>query len=160
MKSIFAFVLIILMVGPASAQTKRAAIPTLLPGPNCIGLLCGLPVLGPLPNPILQIQAITVADLQNALEDAETHKDERHAKCWRAAVPIAQQWQNPISLPKTVGVASLVQQYFDINSTLNQPLIPDALVEACAETVSDLGTSMLSFASSIGIKSISIQKPF
>jgi hypothetical protein len=105
----------------------------------------------PAPNPL---QRFTVNDLKAALADAQAHGDTRHAQCWEAAIPIAEQWQIPVKPPSAPGLASLAQLYFDAQALRGQPLVPDSLVTACALTTYDLRIALAEFAALLGVQAI------
>jgi hypothetical protein len=115
--------------------------------------LAGSAQAGPIAN---AVQQFTVSDLRAALADAsaQTPPDTRHGKCWAAAIPVAEQWQAPVHLPSAPGAASLAQAFFDAQNGIGKPLLPDAVAEACAETVLDLGMSLAQFAGLLGVQAL------
>ena len=112
-------------------------------------------------NPLAQLQAITVTDLQAAIADATANNDQRHLPCWNAILPIVQNnaliASLPVHLPTAVGVAELAQTYFDAskgigNLQTNLQTTLDPVVTACALTMADLQMGVLQFAGLIGLK--------
>jgi len=111
-------------------------------------------------DPIQHIQQITVADLQNALADAnaQTPPDTRHAACWSALISFLQNYQAPSLLPNKLGLALLIQKGFDLQQAAGKPLIPDAVITACALTVADLKLDMAKLAGLLGVTAIVLPK--
>jgi hypothetical protein len=98
------------------------------------------------------LRRFTVADIQAAIDDATAHNDARHLPCWQALLPIAQQWQAPIHAPTAPGLAELAQTYFDAQTSLSQPLVPDSVLQACAATVYDLRIDFAKLAGLVGVR--------
>jgi len=113
------------------------------------------------PSPVASLQQFTVADLQAALADANarTPPDTRHGKCWQALIPVAQQWQSPVHAPTAPGLAELAQTFFDAQAALNQPLVPDSVIEACSETVFDLKIDFARLAGLVGVRVVTPHFP-
>jgi hypothetical protein len=112
-------------------------------------------------NPLAQIQAVTLADVQAGIADATSHNDTRHLPCWQAMLPIVQNNELianlPVHLPTAVGVVELAQTYFDakagignLQASLQTTL--DPLVTACALTMVDLQMGVLQLAGLVGLK--------
>lgn len=106
------------------------------------------------------IQKITVADLQNALDDANAQQppDTRHSQCWAMLIPWVQAWQIANVLPSKPGLALLIQKTFDAKQLASKPLVPDNVVVACALTLSDINLSLAQFTAALGITAIAIPK--
>jgi len=105
-----------------------------------------------LPNPVAQIQQITVNDLNAAIADATAHNDTRHLPCWQAILPIVQANSLPVHLPTALGAAELAQTYFDAKAGINglQASL-DPVVTACALTMADLQMGIIQFGAAIGL---------
>jgi hypothetical protein len=125
------------------ATARKAAVVTAAAAPSATMSL---------PNPIAQIQAFTVADVNAAIADATSHNDTRHLPCWQAILPVVSSTQAAIHLPTTLGLAELAQTYFDAKSGLSQPIIPDSVVTACALTMADLQMGVLQLGALVGLK--------
>lgn len=105
------------------------------------------------------LQAIAIADLQNASADAKLHNDTRHGPCWDALIPFVQSGlANP--LPNKPGLFLLVQKGFDFSANSNQPLIPTNVAMACGPVVLDLKVSFAQFLAKIGFVVAPIKLPF
>jgi hypothetical protein len=148
------------IVAIAALWLALGASPTLAASHKCGRGPCPAPIHGPVtptptpaPSPINSLVQFTVSDLQAAAADAaaQTPPDTRHGKCWTALIPIAQQWQSPIHVPTTPGLASAAQAFFDSQGALNQQLLPDTVLEACAETEYDLKIDAARLAALVGV---------
>ena len=146
------------LVAVAAAWLVLAVSPTLAAPHKC--------GRGPCPpgggnDPISSLQQFTVADLTAALADANarTPPDTRHGKCWAALIPVAQAWQSPVHAPTAPGLAELAQTFFDAQAALNQPLVPDSVIEACSETVYDLKIDFAKLAYLVGVRVVAPHFP-
>lgn len=138
-----------LLATPALAETIHVTHPTKSLTATDFQLSNGR--MNAITNPITQL---TLDDLNSALADAnsQTPPDTRHAQCWQALIPLAQQWQIQL------GVASAAQKFFDVSANLGKPILPDSVVTACALTVNDMNTSFANIALAIGLKAVAIPK--
>ena len=104
-------------------------------------------------NPIAGVQNFTIQDLQNALADANAQvpPDTRHGQCWAALIPFVQGINPNGILPKSAGLAQVIQKGFDLQVTLGKPLFPDNVVQACSLVVSDLNSSFVKLAGAVGL---------
>ena len=74
-------------------------------------------------------------------------------------IPVAQAWQSPIHPPTAPGLAELAQTFFDAQAALNQPLVPDSVIEACSETVFDLKIDFAKLALLVGVNPVAPHFP-
>jgi len=104
--------------------------------------------------------SITVDDLKAALADANAQvpPDTRHAQCWAALIPFVENYQAVSILPTRPGLALLAQKTFDLQQAAGKPLIPDAVVTACALTVSDLKLDVAKLAGLLGVQALILPK--
>lgn len=122
---------------------------------------CLLCPIGAKADIISKIQTITLADIQEALADAnaQTPPDTRHAQCWQVLVPWVTAWQGANGiLPSKLGLALLMQKTFDLKQLAAKPLVPDAVVTGCALTLYDINMTLAQLTGALGIKAIAIPK--
>lgn len=109
-------------------------------------------------GPLSALQKFTVTDLNAAIADATARNDTRHLPCWQALLP----WVNGLSvgvhLPTAPGFAELAQSVFDGEASLGKPLVPDAVVTACALTISDLNMTFAQLALAAGAAGVTLPK--
>jgi hypothetical protein len=108
------------------------------------------------------LRTFTVDDLQAALADAnaQTPPDTRHAQCWQAAIAFVQNFKPEEDLPQKLGLAQLIQKTFTLKAGA-QSQLPDALIQACSLTISDLNLTFAQFAGMIGVRAVALPKlPF
>jgi hypothetical protein len=132
-----------------ASTTKKAAVATTASAPAASF------------NPLAQIHAVTVTDLQAAIADATAKNDQRHLPCYTTILPIVQNNELiaslPVHLPTAVGFFELAQTYFDdkagiANLQTGLQTTLDPVVTACALTMADLQMGVLQFAGLIGLK--------
>ena len=116
----------------------------------------------PVASPVAALRTFTVDDLQAALADAnaQTPPDTRHAQCWQAAIAFVENFKPEEDLPHGLGLAQLIQKTFNLKEGAKSQL-PDALVQACSLTISDLNLTFAQFAGMIGVRAVALPKlPF
>lgn len=134
------------------------------------------PPAAPVPG---NLQTITIADLQNALADANaqpaevvapgdlaptpfdatvTGGDVRHGNCWAALIKFDGAFTASQILPDHPGLALLQQKIFDAQKLTSKNLIPDYVAMACVNTFNDAGKNLADVIRALGIQAIAIPK--
>ena len=134
------------------------------------------------------LQTITVADLTNALADANAQvstlptcvagqpdpaagcmpvpynatvtagSDTRHGNCWASLIQFVGTFQAQNILPEHPGLALLQQKIFDNEHLTAKNLIPDFVAHACVDTFNDANKNLADVVTALGIKAVALPK--
>lgn len=132
------------------------------------------------------LQAITIADLGNALADANAQisplptcvlgqpdpasgcmpapydstvtagSDTRHGNCWAVLIQFAAAFKASQILPDHPGLALLQQKIFDAKNLTTKNLIPDYVAHQCVDTFNDANKNLADVINALGLKAITL----
>lgn len=132
------------------------------------------------------LETITIADIQNGLDDANAQtsalptcvagqpdpaggcmpipynatvtagSDTRHGNCWAVLIQFATAFKASQLLPAHPGLILLQQKIFDAKNAVSKNLIPDYVAHQCVDTFNDANKNLADIVRALGIKAVAL----